>query len=91
MTVRPVAVGTHGSVAVSTSAIGVVSARSGRVAVQLRNVDATNSVHIGLDSGVTTSTGYELKAGDELKLEQYTGPVYAIAGTSGTVRYLDFG
>jgi hypothetical protein len=52
-------------VATSTSAGLLLAARANRRAVWLANLDATNHVFVGADSGVSTANGYRLKAGDQ--------------------------
>lgn len=55
------------------------------ISIKLK-ASATQKVYIGETSGVTTSTGYELNAGDSVDIEvDGTSTIYAIADTSSQV------
>lgn len=70
--------------ALSTAAELVVAATGGRRrAVEIKNTDTSISVYLGQTSGVTSSTGHLVKAGESFVFEDYGGDIYAIAA-SGT-------
>lgn len=74
---------------VLTSAI-VIANNTGRdsIAFLARNVDATLSVFIG-DSTVTTSTGFEVRAGEAIRFSLTDGQsLYAISASSVVVDVL---
>ena len=72
-----------GQNALSTSAEMVIAANPNRRCLELVNTDGTISMYVGPTAGVLTTTGYLLKAGVVVRMEGYTGPIYAIAA-SGT-------
>lgn len=56
-----------------------------RDGVYIRNHDATNPMYVG-PSGVTTSTGFRIDAGDSLKIEvEDPTTIYAVSG--GSIAY----
>lgn len=65
----------------TTSASSVSAARPTRRSVLIRNIDATISVYVGV-SGVTSSTGLLLKAGESVTINTVAA-VFAVAA-SGT-------
>ena len=69
--------------ALSTSAEVVLAANQHRVFAEIKNTDASISVYIGPDSGVTSSNGHLLKAGEAFSFENMPDAVYMIAA-SGT-------
>lgn len=70
-----------GQVALSTSAASVVAANSSRHAVTVKNIDASISIYVGV-AGVTSSTGYLLKAGESVRIQ--TGAAVFAVAASGT-------
>lgn len=74
-----------------TNAATVLESEGGELLgdqIFIRNTDATNSVFLG-GSGVTTATGFELKAGQQigpLSLNSGDAKLYAIAAVAGPVR-----
>lgn len=70
-----------------TNAAPVLIADAGRLML-IRNTDATVSVFLG-GAAVSSSTGYELKAGQSIELDAREDKVYAIAAAAGPVR-VDF-
>ena len=85
--------GTTGQVTVGTTATLVAAANSNRRALIIVN-NSGNSVYIGIDNTVTTTTGVELPTGAVLNVsrlfEGYTGAIYAIAAVSSTISYIEF-
>jgi hypothetical protein len=80
----------YGTVSVGTSAALILAARATRRQVVIANQHATQTLHIGDDSSVTTSTGLRIAAGANLTLDDYNGPVYGIAsGAATTTNYLE--
>lgn len=69
--------------ALSTSAEVIVAANGSRKRVHVKNMDGTISVFLGDDATVTSSNGYELKAGQSIDMNEYHGALWAIAA-SGT-------
>lgn len=69
--------------ALSTSAEVVLAANQSRTFAEVKNADAAINVYIGVSAGVTTSTGHLLAPGESFAIENYVGPIYAIAA-SGT-------
>lgn len=72
---------TSGQVALSTTAASVATVSATRRAITVKNIDATISVYVGI-TGVTSSTGYLLKAGEFVRIESGAA-VFAVAA-SGT-------
>lgn len=69
--------------ALSASAELVLAANQSRSFAEVKNADAAINVYIGFDAAVTPSTGHLLKPGEAFSMEDYVGPVYAVAA-SGT-------
>lgn len=86
---------TSAQVTVTTSAVALSSAETdsrGGESVAVKNTDATNAVYVGGTSGVTTSTGYKLGAGEVLALDLDMGEsLYAISAGSVVVAVLRTG
>ena len=78
----------HASVDCNTTATLIKAANTSRKGILIKNNSSSENVYIGL-SGVTTSDGYELEAGEE-KYFYHKEAVYGITA-SGTVdvRYLE--
>lgn len=75
---------------VDTAADLIIAANTARKRVTIKNPSSSGAtVYIGLTSGVTTSTGHILDAGDSITLNN-TGAVYGIvAAGSVTLSYLE--
>lgn len=69
--------------ALSTTAEVVLAANQSRTFAEIKNVDASINVYLGFSSAVTTSNGHLLRPGEAFAIEDYVGPIYAIAA-SGT-------
>mgnify|MGYP003635498518 CR=1 FL=1 len=89
------------NVSVTTSATSIISAsdKKRRTGLIIRNNEASATVFLGEDNTVTTSNGYPLLAGTELKLENnggsyqflYRGAVFGIvASGTGDIRVWEF-
>jgi len=82
---------TVGQNALSTSAEIVIAARADRIYLKITNDDASIKVYVGTDSGVTTSNGHVIKAGAEMTMEGYVGPIWMIAASgTPTVTYAEW-
>jgi len=53
-----------------------------RVTLMIVNSGSPSSVFIGLSSAVTNTNGFEIKAGQTLTLDNYTGPAWVIGAAS---------
>ncbi len=86
---KKVASGTYNQVSVSTTATGLVTANSSRIAVIVKNISST-PVYVGLDGSVTTSNGLLLEQGDSLEFTTFTGSIVGItpSGTA-TIAYME--
>lgn len=75
---------TTGQVALNSSTATLVrDVTNSRTFLHLLNNDASILIYVGYSSAVSSSTGYILRAaGGTLNLENYTGPIYAIAASS---------
>lgn len=76
-----------GSKTTSTTAALVVDENTDRTAITLFNADATDTIYIGADAGVSSTTGYALlpKLGVQLSATEGFNShlaVYAIAGAN---------
>ncbi len=82
---------TVGQNALSTSAEIVIAARADRIFLKITNDDASIKVYVGTDSGVTSSNGHVIKAGAEMTMEGYVGPIWMIAASgTPTVTYAEW-
>jgi hypothetical protein len=80
-----------GANALSTAAEIVVAARRERICVSITNTSTDILTYIGFDSTVTAGTGHAVSPRTEVKLEQYTGPIYMIAASATpTVTYAEW-
>lgn len=63
-----------------------------RYSITIRNLDASNTVYLGA-SGVTSSTGFPLKAGESITFDRNFAAIYGICGTglTATVAYIEEG
>jgi hypothetical protein len=66
------------------SAVNLVPERNTRRYVKIHNRHATVSVFVGPTAGVLTTTGYEIQAGEDLKIDT-TAAVYAIPATGSVM------
>lgn len=81
--------GGYGTVAVAATATLIVAARSRRESVVIQNNHASQTLHLGTDSSVTTSTGFKLAAGGSVALNT-KGAVYGIgSGAATTTNYFE--
>jgi hypothetical protein len=83
-------------VTVGTSATQIISksrsSNTARIGLLIKNTDASDTVYLGESSSTSTSSGYPLAAGGELRFDYgggksqffYRGDVYGIVA-SGTV------
>jgi hypothetical protein len=85
------------SVSIGTAAPGYLikaapSAGHYRYSIAIRNTDTTNTVYLGA-SGVTSSTGFPLKAGETFVMDRNYAAIYGIcaAGLTATVAYFEEG
>lgn len=67
--------------ALSVTASAIAVAFPGRRMAEVKNTDASISVYVGA-SGVTSSTGHLLKAGESFVFEDFDGAIYAVAASS---------
>jgi len=80
----------------STTSTLIVAANSNRRFLAILN-NSGQSIYLGSSTSVTESNGFELPTGATLnitrQLEQYTGPIYAIAPSSAsslpTISYME--
>lgn len=80
----------YGTASIGAAAALLVAARGRRESVIIQNNHATQTLHIGSDLSVTTSTGLKIAAGGSLTLEGYQGDVYAIgSGAATTANYFE--
>ena len=68
--------------ALSTTAEKIASISAGRHRIVVKNIDPSITVYLGGDSSVTSSTGFQVLAGESFPVYS-KGEVYAIAA-SGT-------
>ena len=64
---------------------GTPATAGGKYDIAVNNTDATNPVYIGGTSGVTSSTGYKLTAGNAISLRLEAGEKLFARATGGTV------
>lgn len=71
---------------VGTTAELLVATNPTRKSVTILNADttATDYLWIGEDDTVSASNGFRIAGGESLKIDDYNGPVYAIATTAAT-------
>lgn len=68
-------------VALST-AVGLIrAANASRTFIEVKNMDASISIYVG-PAGITTATGFLLKAGEAIGFEDFVGAIYGIAASS---------
>lgn len=72
-----------GQIALSTTAKSVLAVNASRKFCEVKNADTAISVYIGKSSGVSSTNGHLLKAGEAFSFENYGGAVWAVAA-SGT-------
>jgi hypothetical protein len=79
----------YGTVSIGGTAALLKAANTSRTSIVIQNVHATQLLYIGSDASVTTANGVRVAAvGGTLTLDDYTGPIYAIASGAATdVRY----
>lgn len=85
------ATGFYGAVDVATTATQIVGDNRSRKGIVFTH-EANDTVYIGLDENVTTSTGFPVLSNQGNPFEYYTGAVYAIISTGAasstiSVRY----
>lgn len=77
--------GTSVDESVGTSAVEVLAENADRRSALLQNIDSTNDIFVGFDSSVTTDGGVRVGAnGGQYIVDEYTGPLFAIANGSDT-------
>lgn len=77
----------NNQVTVTSSAAAIVTPITptlNQVGWLIRNTDASNSIYIGFNSNVSSSTGYLLKAGEAISLPAQQ-IIYGIAASSSVV------
>lgn len=80
----------YGTVAVADSASLIKAGVTTRRSITIQNNHATQTLHIGNTSAVTTSTGLKIAAGASFTIEDYNGPIYGIAsGADTTTNYFE--
>lgn len=80
----PSSQGAYGTASIGGTATRLVAARARRESTIIQNNHATQTLHIGGDSSVTTSTGMKIAAGGSLTLDGYQGDIWAIGSGAGT-------
>lgn len=81
--------GGYGTVAVAATATLIVPDRARRESVIIQNNHATQTLHLGYNSSVTTATGLKLAAGQSVTLETKR-QVYGIgSGADTTTNYIE--
>lgn len=84
-------------VSVTNAATQIIAANSGRLGLVVTNTDSTATCYLGPTSGVTSTTGHALPAGQSVSLEvvagqagNWTGALFGItASATITVTYLE--
>jgi hypothetical protein len=77
----------YGTASIGGTAALLLSARRRRENVVTQNNHATQTLHLGTNSSVTTANGLKVAAGQSVTLN-YKGAIYAIAsGAATTVNY----
>lgn len=75
---------TQVSVATTAGGTSIVASRATRKSVSIRNTDTTNPVYLGA-SGLTAATGFLLKAGESITLQNTTAIFGLATGSAVTV------
>ena len=76
--------GTSVAESVGTSSAQMLADNSGRRSALLQNLDPDNDIFVGFDSNVTTNDGVRVGSGGQYVVDEYTGPLFAIATGSDT-------
>ena len=77
--------GTSVAESVGTSSVQLLADNSGRRSALLQNLDPDNDIFVGFDSNVTTNDGVRVgSGGGQYVVDEYTGPLFAIATGSDT-------
>ena len=77
--------GTSVAESVGTSSVQLLADNSGRASALLQNLDPDNDIFVGFDSNVTTNDGVRVgSGGGQYIVDEYTGPLFAIATGSDT-------
>lgn len=74
----------YGTASIGGTATLLVAARQRRENIIIQNNHATQTLHVGNDSNVTTANGLKIAAGGSLTLEGYQGAIYVIGSGAGT-------
>lgn len=83
----------YGTVTVSTTAILILPANPNRKSYLICNTNTSVKLYIGPDSGITSSTGFEISSSGNIAedfnaaKQVYTGPVWGIAASAIDVRF----
>ncbi len=78
----------HNQVSVGTSATEIARERTGRRSITIKNLHASTTLYVG-GSGVSSSNGMEVKAGESIQLTT-TAAAYGIAASgSVTAAYVE--
>jgi hypothetical protein len=79
----------YGTVSIGAAASVVKAARFRRESILIQNVHASQTLYIGSDSSVLTTTGLKIAAGESVRVRT-KGDVYGIASGAATdVRYFE--
>lgn len=82
----------YGTVSVGATATLIKGAKAVRNSILIQNVHATQTLYVGLDASVLTTTGIRINAGDSMEISDGGAEVYGIASGAATdVRYMEIG
>ena len=89
---QPSSTGANSAVSIGATAGVIVDGTGRRRSVLIQNVHATQILYVGTTSGVTTSNGIRVNAGESIEFSDYIGPVYGIASGAATdIRVFEVG
>ena len=84
----------YNAVSVTSTATEILPADTTRKGLIIKNVDSTNTIHLGMDTSVTSSNGMPLGPGGTFQMshknEMFTGSIYGIGATTD-VRFWSWG
>lgn len=79
----------YGAVAVAATATVIATSKK-RSRIIVQNNHASQTLHLGDDSSVTTANGLKLAAGASVTLEGFSGTLYGIgSGADTTTNYFE--
>jgi hypothetical protein len=80
----------YGTVSVAATATLIRPAKALRKSIVVQNVHASQTLYLGDDSSVATTTGLRLNAGDSVRLSDCNAAVWGIASGAATdTRYFE--